>query len=153
VVTALIAGASAVGGALVAASAVLLVIGVVLVLAGLVYATVLARHGTGSLSFTREFPDTTYGPRGTTGGDSSPPIDTHPNGLPGPSEYRTMAEVDAADMAEPPDDRRAFPQLSNLSPDERLRNVDGHEVIERAEGGEGDFGVGDSSRRPDGEHR
>lgn len=133
VVAALIAGALAVGSALVAASPVLAVIGGVLILAGLIFAAVQSRRGAGPVSFTQEFPENTYGPRGTTGGDSSPPIDTHPNGLPGSSEYRTLGEVDRTEMEEPPDDRRVFPQYSNLNPDERLRNVDGTEVIERAQ--------------------
>lgn len=133
VVGALIAGALAIGGALVAASVVLLVIGAVLILAGLAIAAVLARRGRSPLSFNQEFPERTYGPRSTTNGDSSPPIDTHPNGYPGGDDYRTVDEVEATStsMEEPPDDRRVFPQLSNLSPGERLRNVDGHEVIER----------------------
>lgn len=146
VVAALIAGALAVGGALVAASWVLLVIGAVLILAGLVFAVVQARRGAVPLAFTREFPANTFGPRGTTDGDSSPPIDTHPNGLPGSSEYRTLEEVRAAEMEEPPDDRRVFPQYSNLSPDERLRNVDGTEVIECVEG---EADARDSRRRSD----
>ena len=148
VVAMLIAGSLAVGGALVAWSVALLVIGAVLVFAGLVSAAVLARGGAGPMSFTQEVPQNTHGPRATTGGDSSPPIDTHPNGQPGSAEYRTVVEADAAQMAEPPDDRRVFPQLSNLAPDERLRNVAGREVIERAED---DPGIPDTRHEPDGE--
>jgi hypothetical protein len=148
VVAALIAGALAIGGALVAASVVLLVIGVVLVLAGLLGAAVLSRRGTGSLSFTEEYPGRTYGPRSTSDGDSSPPIDTHPNGYSGGDEYRTVEEVEATSMEEPPDDRRVFPQLSNLSPGERLRNVDGQEVIERPRSAdEADSGTGEGEAR------
>ncbi|MFD0632313.1 hypothetical protein ACFQ9X_12550 [Catenulispora yoronensis] len=76
----LIAGALAIGGALMAWSLVLLVIGAVLILAGLVFAAVLAHHGASPVSFSEEVPENTYGPRGTTDGDSSPPIDTNSSG-------------------------------------------------------------------------
>jgi hypothetical protein len=78
-VAALIAGALGIGGALVAGSIALLVVGCLLVLAGLVFASVLAWRGRASLSYSQEYPRTTYGPRGTTDGDSSPPIDTQPH--------------------------------------------------------------------------
>lgn len=78
-VAALIAGALGIGGGLVAGSIALLVIGCLLVLAGLVFASVLAWRGRASLSYSQEYPRNTYGPRGTTDGDSSPPIDTHPD--------------------------------------------------------------------------
>lgn len=73
---------------------VLLVIGAVLVLVGLAIAGVLARRGAAPLSFSQEFPRKTFGPRRTTAGDSSPPIDTHPRGYPGGGEYRTVRETD-----------------------------------------------------------
>lgn len=146
-VAALIAGAALLGGALVAGSVALLVIGVVLVLAAVAVAVTLTRRGAPPLSFTEEFPDHTYGPRATIEGDSSPPIDTQPNRPPGPPEYRTLEEVEARDMSEPPDDTRVFPQYSNLGPDERLRNVGGHEVIERAEPRDGEPGDGAEEER------
>lgn len=136
VVAALIAGALLLGGALVAGSVTLLVIGAVLVLAGLVGAATMSRRGAAPLSFTEEFPEHTYGPRATTHGDSSPPIDTRPHREPGPAGYRRLPEVDPETMSAPPDDERVFPQYSNLGPDERLRKVAGHEVIERSEAGE-----------------
>lgn len=132
-VAALIAGALLLGGALVAGSVVLLVIGAVLIVAAIVCAAVLTRRGAAPVSFTEEFPEHTIGPRATTGGDSSPPIDTQPNRPPGPPAYQTMEEVDPRTMSDPPDDKRVFPQYENLGPDERLRNVEGREVIERAE--------------------
>ncbi|NUP48378.1 MAG: hypothetical protein HOW97_13880 [Catenulispora sp.] len=146
-VVALIAGAALLGGALVAGSVALLVIGVVLVLAAVVVVVAMTRRGTAPLSFTEEFPDHTYGPRATTEGDSSPPIDTQPNRPSGPPEYRTLEEVQAQDMSEPPDDTRVFPQYSNLGPDERLRNVGGHEVIERAEPRNDQGGEPEDTRR------
>jgi len=131
VVAALIAGAVVIGCSLIAGSLTLLVIGAVLIAAGMVCAVALTRRGEAPLSFTEQFPEHTYGPRATTHGDSTPPIDTQPNHPPGPGPYQTMEEVDAGQMSKPPDDRRVFPQYENLSPDERLRDVGGREVIER----------------------
>ncbi|MFL6113267.1 MAG: hypothetical protein ACJ786_18190 [Catenulispora sp.] len=136
VVAAFIAAAMILGGALMAGSVALLVIGAVLVIAAAVCAAVLTRRGQAPFSFTEQFPENTYGPRATTAGDSTPPIDTEPNRPPGPPEFWTLEERDPAEMSDPPDDQRVFPQYSNLRPDERLRNVEGHEVIERAEPGE-----------------
>ncbi|MBW8803024.1 MAG: hypothetical protein JF587_04080 [Catenulisporales bacterium] len=137
VVAALIAAAMILGGALMAGSVALLIIGVVLVIAAAVCAVVLTRRGQAPFSFTEEFPEHTYGPRATTDGDSTPPIDTEPNRPPGPPQFWILEERDPAEMGEPPDDQRVFPQYSNLRPDERLRNVEGHEVIERAENSDG----------------
>jgi hypothetical protein len=131
VVAAVIAGALFLCAALKAGSLTLLIIGIVVILAAAVYAVTLTRRGQAPVSFTDEFPEHTYGPRATEHGDSSPPIDTRPRGQSDSTPYQTMEEVDARQMTKPPDDRRAFPQYSNLSPDERLRNVEGREVIER----------------------
>jgi hypothetical protein len=137
VVAAVIAATMILGGALIAGSVALLVIGAVLVSAALVCATVLTRRGEAPISFTHQFPDHTYGPRATTHGDSRPPIDTEPNRPAGPPHFWTLEERYPSEMSDPPDDQRVFPQYSNLRPDERLRNVEGHEVIERAESSEG----------------
>src|SRR3954470_18780908 len=76
VVAALIAGAVVIGCSLIAGSLTLLVIGAVLIAAGVVCAVALTRKGAAPLSFTEQFPEHTYGPRATTHGDSTPPIDT-----------------------------------------------------------------------------
>lgn len=124
VVATLIAGAVLLGCALIAGSVALLVIGAVLVAAGGVCAIVLNRRGEAPLSFTDEFPEHTYGPRATTHGDSTPPIDTRPNRPPEPAPYQTMEEVDAGQMRKSPDNRRAFPQYENLNPDESQERID-----------------------------
>lgn len=136
-VSAIIAGAIVVGCAVITGSPVLLVVGAVVILAALGCALMLTRRGAAPFSFTEEFPEHTYGPRATTDGDSTPPIDTEPNRPPGPPQFWILEERDPAEMGEPPDDQRVFPQYSNLRPDERLRNVEGHEVIERAENSDG----------------
>ncbi|GAA2001920.1 hypothetical protein [Catenulispora subtropica] len=143
-VAAVIAGAVILGAALIAGSVPLLAVGAVVILAAGVCAVALTRRGAAPFSFTEEFPEHTYGPRATEHGDSSPPIDTEPHRPPGPPHYRTMEEVDAGQMSAPPDDQRVFPQYSNLRPDERLRNVGGREVIERAEVPEPDENVRDT---------
>jgi hypothetical protein len=132
-VSAIIAGAIVVGCAVITGSPVLLVVGAVVILAALGCALMLTRRGAAPFSFTEEFPEHTYGPRATEHGDSRPPIDTQPHRPPGPAHYLFLEEFDPETMNEPPDDQRVFPQYTNLDPDERLRNVHGHEVIERAE--------------------
>lgn len=132
VVGALIAAAVIFGFALITGTLALVVIGAVLALAALVAAAVLARRGAVP-SFTHEFPEHTWGPRATTAENSGPPIDTQPHQPSGPADYQVLEEKDPAAMEEPPDDQRVFPQYTNLGPDERLRNVEGHEVIERSE--------------------
>ncbi|NUP53893.1 MAG: hypothetical protein HOW97_42225 [Catenulispora sp.] len=150
-VAAIIAGALVLGGAVIAGSITLLVIGAVVVLAALGCAAVLTHRGAAPFSFTEEFPEHTFGPRATEHGDSSPPIDTEPHRPPGPAHYHIVEEFDAEAMSDPPDDQRVFPQYVNLDPDERLRNVAGREVIERAEphGEPGDTERGDAD---DGRH-
>lgn len=91
VVAVLIAAALVIGGGLIAASVVLLVIGTALVGAGLIGAAVLGRHGAAPVSFTQEFPKNTPGPRGTTDGDSSPPIDTDSDSRSRPAQRPTAA--------------------------------------------------------------
>jgi hypothetical protein len=109
--------------------------GVAVIGLGLVFAVVLPRIGVSApISFNAERPLDTPGPRATTNGRTQPPIDTQP----GPEEpdlspYHTVAEAPASELPQEPDTDRAKPQYVNLPPDERIRRVGGHDVIETSD--------------------
>jgi Flp pilus assembly protein TadB len=76
----LIAGAVLLAVGVVAGSRTLIVTGIAVVALCLLAASVLRRRGvSGPISFAEEFPETTVGPRATTDGDSTPPLDTDPS--------------------------------------------------------------------------
>jgi len=130
VVTAVIVAAVLAGIALILGNLVFIIVAAaVLVLAGLGAAVLPGRAGQ-PISFTEEFPANTVGPRATSDGDSTPPINTsrHPERTPPPE---TIREVEATDSPEPPDDERVFPQYVNLAPEDRLRREHGTTYIEK----------------------
>ena len=129
-VTAVITAAVLLGVALIVGNAVFIWVAVaVLVLAGLGAAVLPGRAGR-PISFTEEFPDNTIGPRATSEGDSTPPINTRQRPDPAPSAG-PIREVAAPDSPEPPDDERVFPQYVNLAPQDRLRREHGRTYIEK----------------------
>jgi len=76
----LIAAAVLLGVGVAAGSWTLIAIGLAVVVVCGAGAVVLRRRGvSGPISFAEEFPETTVGPRPTTGGDSTPPLDTDPS--------------------------------------------------------------------------
>lgn len=118
------------GIALIVGNWVLIIIAIaILVATGLEAAVVPRRLGT-PITFSEEFPGNTVGPRATSGGDSSPPIDTqrHPDQ---PAPGAILDEVAMEDYSTLPDKERVFPQYVNLPPEDRLRSSHGHEYIEK----------------------
>jgi hypothetical protein len=129
-VTAVIAAAVLLGIALIVGNDVLIWVAVAVVVLALLGAAVLPSRAGRPISFTEQFPDNTIGPRATSDGDSTPPINTrqHPDPAP-PADI--LREVAATDSPEPPDDERVFPQYVNLPPEDRLRRENGHTYIEK----------------------
>lgn len=129
-VTAVIVAAVLLGIALIVGNWVLLWVAIaVVVVVGLAAAVIPRRIGR-PISFTEEFPENTIGPRATSEGDSTPPINTqrHPEAaLPG-TEIREAGEPAAPEL---PDDERVFPQYVNLTPHDRLRREHGHTYVEK----------------------
>lgn len=129
-VTAVIAAAVLLGVALIVGNVVFLwIAGAVLVLAAVGAFVVPGRAGS-PISFTEQFPENTVGPRATTDGDSTPPINTrrHPEEpLPGVP----VREAAGPHAPEPPDDERVFPQYVNLAPEDRLRREHGQTYVEK----------------------
>jgi hypothetical protein len=105
---------------------------------GLILAVVLPKTGLSRpVSFTEEAPTRTGGPRATDG-NPRPPINTEPgtdadastHRPPDMSPYATVSEAGASELPQTPDSDRAKPQHVNLAPDERIRRIDGRDVIE-----------------------
>lgn len=129
-VAAVIVAALLLGTALILGDVVFIgVAAAVVVLAGLGAAVLPGRAGR-PISFVEQFPDNTIGPRATTDGDSTPPINSrhHQDSTP---PAGIMREVEATECSEPPDDERVFPQYVNLAPEDRLRRQYGHTYIEK----------------------
>jgi hypothetical protein len=128
----IVAGALMLGGGIIAGNAVSIVIAALLIVIAAASALGMPRmRESGGISFGAEFPEHTVGPRATTGGHSGPPIDTQPD--PAKRDTRRpepLPEMPADGAPALPDDGRVFPQYVNLAPDERLRWVGGHDVIE-----------------------
>jgi hypothetical protein len=129
-VTAVIVAAVLLGIAIIVGDPVLIIVAVAVVVTAGLGVTVMSRKGGAPISFSEEFPENTIGPRATTGGDSSPPIDTRPHPDPTP-QADAISEVAASDSPEPPDDERVFPQYVNLPPGDRLRREHGETYIEK----------------------
>lgn len=107
--------------------------GIAVIVLGLLLAVVLPRVGASApISFTENVPPNTAGPRKTTNGQATPPIDTQPD-APDLSPYHTVAEAPASQLPQDPDTDRAKPQYVNLPPDERIRRVGGRDVIETSD--------------------
>lgn len=129
-VTAVITAAVLLGIALIVGDAVLIWVAVAVVVLAALGAAVLPGRAGRPISFTEQYPDNTFGPRATSDGDSTPPINTRQH--PEPAAPGTVIrEVPATDSPEPPDDERVFPQYVNLPPEDRLRRENGRTYIER----------------------
>lgn len=129
-VTAVIIAAILLGIAIIVGDPVFLIVAAAVVVIAGAGVAVLSRRAGAPLSFSEEYPANTVGPRATTGGDSSPPINTqqHPDPIP---RAAAINEVAATDSADPPDDERVFPQYVNLPPADRLRREHGETYIEK----------------------
>jgi len=68
-----------VAGGIVAANLPLSLVGAAVIVVCLIVTAIMARLGKAPVSFSEEFPAATSGPRATSNGDSSPPIDTEPS--------------------------------------------------------------------------
>lgn len=130
IVSAVIIAAVLLGIALIVGNTVFLIVAAILVVLTVVAAAVVPRKVGRPISFTEEFPQNTVGPRATTGGDSTPPINTQKHSdpmLPG----IPIHEADGPEAPEPPDDERVFPQYVNLAPEDRLRRENGATYVEK----------------------
>lgn len=129
-VTAVIIGALLLGTALIVGNVAFIAVAAAVVALAVLGAAVLPGRAGRPISFVEEFPANTVGPRATTEGDSTPPINTrsHPDPVPPPDGMR---EVEPTDCDAPPDDERVFPQYVNIAPEDRLRREDGRTYIEK----------------------
>lgn len=129
-VIAVIAAAVLLGIALIVGNWVLIWVAIAVAVVALLGAAVLPGRAGRPISFTEQYPDNTLGPRATSDGDSTPPINTrhHPEPI-APDDI--MREVMPTDSPSLPDDERVFPQYVNLSPGDRLRREHGQTYIEK----------------------
>jgi hypothetical protein len=126
---AVILAAVLLGIALIVGEPVLIIVAVaVAVVAGLAMVVLPCRAGQ-PISFSEEFPANTIGPRATTDGDSTPPVNTRRH--PDPAPRAGTLEVATPDVLEPPDDERVYPQHVNLPPEDRLRREHGRTYVEK----------------------
>lgn len=140
-------GVIVLGAGVAAGSAAVIIIGGALALVAAACGIVLPRRGMSApISFTKEWPPTTPGPRGR---HTYPPrIDTEPKAPPRPPPP-LIPEIHGKDAPHFPDRERSFAQHFNLDPHERLHVIEGQPYIELdLDEGEEDETLGGKIFRP-----